>query len=273
VQTTTGKETGVIARPEAQEWFFFKAGSDAGLKAGPFSWERLVAQAQSGILEPTDVVWDPNSGWKTAAKVPGLFPAVPIPGMVAAYPDTPALESSSAGSRRSRVYWLSGLAVLVIVGGGLGSYFGLAHDGGGVAATTTTSAVTTTVSGVTTTVSAVTTTQSTATTVTQTTVAAGAPVVRLGKADFGHPVRLKVGDHVRIDLQPWIGDKVKSVVWDYRPGIVQQTGSGSDKAGSAIVATWIELEAVAAGPVTVRAEYQYPNGTARAIWVIYLFVE
>jgi hypothetical protein len=255
----------VRVKPEAQEWFFFKAGSDAGLKAGPFSWERLLAQAQGGALEPTDVVWDPNSGWKTAAQVPGLFPSVAAPGVTGTFPDTPAKIPFAANRGRSRLYLLSALVALVIVGGGLGAYFGLAGDGGDVVATTSTIPGATTIP--------VTTTGSTGTSVTVTTSVGGTPLLYLAKKDTGHEEVLHVGDRVRIDLKPWKGDKIKSVEWDYRLGAVREVDSGSETAGSAVVASWLELEAVVAGPATVRAVYHYPDGTARATWVVYLFVE
>ena len=143
-------------RPEDQEWFFFKAGSDAGLKAGPFSWERLVSQAQNGTLARADVVWDPNSGWKKAEQVPGLFPEAATPWVTGSPVDTPPLGPPPETPGRSRIYWLAALATLVIIGGALGAYFGLAQDDG-TATTTTTKTI------------AVTTTQQAATTVTETT--------------------------------------------------------------------------------------------------------
>jgi hypothetical protein len=255
----------VRGKTEDQEWYFFKADSDAGLKAGPFSWERLLAQAQSGTLEPTDVVWDPNSGWKTAAKVPGLFPSVSAPVVMGTFSDTPAKIPFAASRRHRRLYWLSALAALIIVGGGLGAYFGLTRAGGDEIAITTTIQITPTTT--------LFTTASTAPTSTETTTAGGAPLKYLGKKDTGHEVTLQVGDRVRIDLEPWVGDKVKSVRWDYRSGVVRKTDSGSQMAGKTVLASWLELQAAVAGPATVRAVYDYPDGTSRATWVVYLFVE
>jgi hypothetical protein len=269
----TGKETSVRSRPDAQEWYFFKAGSDAGLKAGPFSWERLLKQADSGTLEPTDVVWDPNSGWKTGAQVPGLFPSVPPPVMEGTFSDILPLEPAPGGRGRSRIYWVSALVALVMVGGGLGAYFGFAgRDGDGLVATTTTEVATTQSTTQSTTQTSTTNVTST-TMVTSTSVAGGSPARYLGKSDFGDVVTLRVGDRVRIDLQPWVGDKVKSVEWDYRRSLAQEIDSGTQMVDGAVVASWVELQAVAAGRVTVRANYHYPNGSSKAIWVVYLLVK
>jgi hypothetical protein len=257
VLVAVGKENRVREKPEAQEWFFFKAGSDAGLKAGPFSWERLLVQAQRGILELTDVVWDPNSGWKTADKVPGLFPEVVSPGVPSSFPETPLSKEPGKSRRRARVYWLSALAALVIVGGALGAYFGLTRDGGPGTVTTVTVAAT----------------QSTDTTVTASTVVGGAAVTRLDRRYSGHEVSLHVGDRVRIDLEPWPGDKIKSVLWKYQGVGIQETDSGSEVVDDAVVTSWLELQAVTAGDVTVRAQYEYLDGRVRTTWVVYLLVE
>ncbi len=258
-------------KPEAQEWYFFKAGSDAGFKAGPFSWDRLLSQAQGGTLEPTDVVWDPNSGWKTAAQVPGLFPASTAPTMASTHLDTQPPYESGTAHRGSRVYWLTALAALVVVGVGLGAYFGFFHDNADEPVATTVVAPVTTAQSPGTTLSTAT-TLATATTVTPTSTVGVTPVAYLDRGDSHTQIVLHVGERVRVDLQPWLGDNVKTVRWTYLPGVVRETDSGSQLVGSAVSACWLELEAVATGRATVRAVYVYPNGTSSSKWVAYLIV-
>jgi Flp pilus assembly protein TadG len=110
-------------------------------------------------------------------------------------------------------------------------------------------------------------------TTTETTAASEAPVVELGNADNGHEVVLNPGDRVRITLNPYVNDFVKSVRWNYVPIVVQETDSGSEIISEVVVEAWLELEASILGPVTVRAEYEYPHGTVRTAWVVYLIVE
>ena len=72
---------------------------------------------------------------------------------------------------------------------------------------------------------------------------------------------------------PGQGAKVQAVSWDFIPGVVNKTGSDSVVVAGGIVSTWAEFQAVAAGQVTVRATYEYRDGTITAMWVVYLFVE
>ena len=277
-------------RPELQEWYFFKAGSDAGLKAGPFSWEGLLQQAEKGTLEPKDVVWDPTAGWQTAAKVPGLFSeaeaAAVANGGLKNMPPPP--YEDGGGRRRLSLRLVAGIALLVI-GIGLGIYFGAFYDrdGGTIAieSTTTESTVlstttSSTIAPTTTESSVVSTTSSTSVSTTTTTVDENGggdetPVVLLGKSESGHEVFLRPGERVRVELKPYVGDRVKEVRWNYSPSepdSVTEVESGVDVIGGIVVECWLELEAVSSCPVTVRAEYVYPNGTSRTTWVIYLFV-
>jgi hypothetical protein len=62
--------------PMASGWFYLKPGKPAESQMGPFSWEDLWQAAQSGLLEPSDVVWHSAlPGWLPATQVTGLFPA------------------------------------------------------------------------------------------------------------------------------------------------------------------------------------------------------
>jgi hypothetical protein len=117
-----------------------------------------------------------------------------------------------------------------------------------------------------------TTTQPTEGQVTESSISSGSSVRTLGENDSGHEVVLRVGDRVRIELQPYVNDRVKSVKWNYEPIVVRETDSGTDVVSDIVVECWLELEAVIAGPVTVRAEYEYPYGTQQTVWVAYFIV-
>ncbi len=59
-------------------WYFAKAGATAGNETGPFAWEELYRLAQTGAIEPGDLVWNPKLPRGVAAGlVPGLFPEQP----------------------------------------------------------------------------------------------------------------------------------------------------------------------------------------------------
>jgi len=117
-----------------------------------------------------------------------------------------------------------------------------------------------------------TTTEPTEGQVTEASTSGGSSVRTLGENDSGHEVVLKVGDRVRIELQPYVNDRVKSVKWDYEPIVVRETDSGTEVVSEVVIECWLELEAVVAGPATVRAEYEYPFGTRQTVWVGYFIV-
>jgi hypothetical protein len=121
----------VSAREKAPEWYFLKAGSRTGQQAGPFSWEQLRSLAQAGTLEPADLVWNPQlSQWQLAAQAPDLFPALVSPGVPPTYPGPPPPGPSATTRGRSWLPWLAPIVALIIVGGGLGVYYGFLRDGG-----------------------------------------------------------------------------------------------------------------------------------------------
>lgn len=265
-------------RPEPVEWYFFKADSDAGLKAGPFSWERMLVQAKNGNLEPNDVVWDPGSGWKTAAQVSGLFPDLPpAPVVESTFSDVPPPEPPSERKNRTRWDWIVAVVVLLLLGVALGVYFGVTRgddDGmdNGVSVNTTLSG---TPAGSTSTSESTTTTDEAPSTTVSTTADAVEPVASLNKGDSGHEVKLRVGDRVRVDLEPWAGDSITYVFWKFRPSdpvVVRVVDSGAEIIDGVVVTAWLELEATVAGPATVRALYEYPDGSTQAKWVAYLIV-
>lgn len=117
-----------------------------------------------------------------------------------------------------------------------------------------------------------TTTQPAESQVTETSTSSGSSVRTLGENDSGREVVLKVGDRVRIELKPYVNDRVKSVLWNYVPIVVRETDTGTEVVSEVVIECWLELEAVVAGPVTVRAEYEYPYGTRQTAWVAYFIV-
>jgi hypothetical protein len=169
----------------------------------------------------------------------------------------------SDGHRNGLWYWIAALGVVIIVGVALGLYFGLAQGGGddadgAVSATTSTTTVT----------------SSAPDSTTSSTVGSG-PVASLDRDDSGTQVKFRVGERVLVEMEPWVGDKVTEVIWEFRPSdpnVVRIVDSGSEVEGGVVVRAWLELEGAAAGPVTLRANYEYPNGTAQAKFVAYLIV-
>jgi hypothetical protein len=104
------------------DWYYCRRGAPAGQQVGPLTWEQLYSQAQSGQFGPDDLVWNPQlPDWLPAAQIPGLVPA--------AYPGAyqPAARPKSGG-RSHLLAWLIPMIAMIIVGGGLGAYFGLIRD-------------------------------------------------------------------------------------------------------------------------------------------------
>jgi len=127
----------------ATGWYSTKRGAPAGEQSGPFTWEQLYARAQSGAVAPDDLVWNPQlPQWTPAAEISGLVPAsVPPPlpnaGARSGPPPLPiqAQAKTPPPLPRRRPSWLLPVLVpliaLILVGGGLGAYFGFSRDGGG----------------------------------------------------------------------------------------------------------------------------------------------
>lgn len=106
----------------------------------------------------------------------------------------------------------------------------------------------------------------------ETTPLAGSAVMVLGDRDDGHQVTLRAGERVRIELEPVITKKVIAVNWDYEPLVVRETDSGVETMGELVTKGWLEVEAVVAGNVTIRASYEYQSGTVKTVWAVYLEV-
>ncbi|MBN1320967.1 MAG: DUF4339 domain-containing protein [Thermoleophilia bacterium] len=111
-------------------WFYVKAGAATGPPAGPVGWAQLVELARTGALGPGDSVWhQAYPGWLPAAQVPGLFPGARWSAGQA--PLGPAYQAAAQGGaarpagRRSPLAWLILLVAVVVVGTGLGLFFGL----------------------------------------------------------------------------------------------------------------------------------------------------
>lgn len=61
-------------------WYYAKAGATAGDEVGPLSWDELYLLAQTGTLDPRDIVWNPRLPRGMAAgMIPELFPGMQIP--------------------------------------------------------------------------------------------------------------------------------------------------------------------------------------------------
>jgi hypothetical protein len=58
------------------DWYFLRDGG----QFGPLSWQDLWRHGQKGELRPADLVWTEGMPeWRTAAAIPGLFPAAQPP--------------------------------------------------------------------------------------------------------------------------------------------------------------------------------------------------
>ncbi len=163
-------------------WYYAKTGAVDGQQVGPVSWEQLVSLAQTGALNSTDLVWNPQfPSWVTVAEVPGLLapPLPPLgatppqigrppavrpgaiqptavrPGAIQPAPKQAARPSSSYdpfldegepsdfGAQRSWLRWAMAIGAVVVIGIVVGVYFGVIR--GGSTPPTTTMAPTTSV--------------------------------------------------------------------------------------------------------------------------------
>lgn len=118
-------------------WYYHKHGSLPGHRVGPLSWEQLYASVRNGTVGPNDLVWNQGlSGWFPAQQVPGLF--ADTPGSVttmegAVVPPTYVpVDVRPARSNNILWAWLLPVIALVVVGAGLGAYFGFLRDGDSV---------------------------------------------------------------------------------------------------------------------------------------------
>jgi hypothetical protein len=129
------------AGPVGSGWYYSKLGGPPGQQFGPLSWEQLYSYAQSGVVRGDDLVWNQQlSGWQPAAQIPGLFPAAPP---AYGYPAASTYEAGpaygvgygpsgypQAAPRRSPWPWLGPLIAVVLIGLGLGLYFGIWYHKG-----------------------------------------------------------------------------------------------------------------------------------------------
>jgi hypothetical protein len=121
-----------VADSMAAGWFYLKSGAPGGQQTGPVTWEQLYGLARSGAVGPQDLVWNPSlPQWLPASQVPGLFAgaAPPAYALPAYAPRGPQPARSSRSSRLLPV--LIPVIALILVGGGLGAYFGFSRDSGG----------------------------------------------------------------------------------------------------------------------------------------------
>ncbi len=134
-----------MAEPLSTGWHYVKSGAATNQQVGPLTWEQLHDLRSSGQLQPADLVWHPTMPqWLPAIQVTGLYPPAP-PSPV--YQQTPYPQAwqppqqgyggypPAAQKRASIAPWLIPLIALILVGGGLGAYFGVwYHKGGPVSA-------------------------------------------------------------------------------------------------------------------------------------------
>jgi hypothetical protein len=105
-------------------WYYAKRGAPPGQQVGPFNWKDLVSHSGTGALTPDDLVWNEQLGdWRSASQIPGLFSA-PAAAAPAGY--------AAARPRKSNLLaWLIPLVVVVLIGAGVGAYFGFWYHKGG----------------------------------------------------------------------------------------------------------------------------------------------
>jgi hypothetical protein len=159
----------------ATDWYYQKSGAP-GQSTGPLTWEQLYAARASGALQIGDLVWHASlPQWTPAGQIPNLFPATAQPAALqqaphqqAPYQQTPyqqapyqaapyqqaphqSMPYQQAGApawagppayqpayrkKTSVAAWLIPLIVLILVGGGLGAYFGFFYNKGEAVAAT-----------------------------------------------------------------------------------------------------------------------------------------
>ena len=118
-------------------WYYAERGGPQGQQVGPVSWQDLVSYARGGAFGPDDVVWHEQLGdWRPASQVPGLVRRVlrrrPCRGRTGgprpAYAAPAGYAMAPAGKKSKLLYWLLPLIAVIIVGAGLGAYFGFFYN-------------------------------------------------------------------------------------------------------------------------------------------------
>lgn len=130
----------------ASDWYYAKqtvpTGAEPAQQVGPLTWDQLYRQAKAGAFGPNDLVWNPQLvQWVPAGQIAGLFAGV-APSAAASAPGATPFPATPSGPgavrtvaaapqpqpRRSVLPWLIPLIALIVVGAGLGTYFGLTRD-------------------------------------------------------------------------------------------------------------------------------------------------
>lgn len=87
-------------------WYYLR---DDGGQFGPMAWADLWQCGQTGQLRPTDLVWrEGMPEWRTAASVPGLFPApqpAPAPVPVPQGPSAAPVPQSAPQPQAAGPHW------------------------------------------------------------------------------------------------------------------------------------------------------------------------
>lgn len=141
------REGAAVTESMAAGWYYVAKGT-VDQRVGPLTWAELYTAGSSGSLQSDDLVWHPTMPeWLPASSVPGLptgstlVAAAPTAGaeayepmaQPAAYYSAPALQPATPREKRRRSWLLPvlvPLVVLILVGGGLGSYFGFIRNSG-----------------------------------------------------------------------------------------------------------------------------------------------
>lgn len=112
------------------DWYYLRRGAPPEEQAGPLTWEEFHSQAQAGRFSPDDLVWNPAlPDWTSAAQVPGLFPSAAQSAGAVSFRETPPVAFEPVAARRRRLWpILTPVIALLLIGAGLGIYFGFFHD-------------------------------------------------------------------------------------------------------------------------------------------------
>ena len=240
-----------MAGSKTPEWYFFKASARERQQVGPFSWEQLRSLAQAGTLLPVDLVWNPGvSQWLLAGQIEGIFPEG-SPGEQGRSPGTTQPAAPSTGRGRGWLPWLAPLAALIIVGGGLGVYFGFFRDGRE-----------STASGQTTTTLEVTTTSVTATTASEATTTTEAPAAWANLNPGGAVPAPRYGHSMVYDSAA--GKAILFGGWDENASVDLGDTWAYDRATN----TWAQLSPVGASP-SARCRFAMTYDKARGKVILF----
>lgn len=117
--------------------------STSAQQVGPLTWEEIIEAARRGDLRPDSLVWGPSlATWTRADSIPGLFaPVVPTAASLSSPVQAGYPGAVPARKRSLLLPILIPVIALVVVGAGLGTYFGFFYDRGKETAVTTSTSI------------------------------------------------------------------------------------------------------------------------------------